>query len=309
MASWELAAKVEIDLSRIRANVEATRRKVGVPVYAVVKADAYGLGATMVAQAIADAVDAWCVFIATEAVEYQLWERTRKPTICLGPPTTLDAAFYLQHHVRPAVSNVHEAAALYQADPLLCVDTGMQRFSCPPDQIDGAIRSGGCREAFTHAPRLDQARRLVEIARGRGLKLHAAASSLLDEKQAWLDAVRPGFAMYKGAVRVASPLVEAKDTNGPAGYTGFVAPRVGVIVCGYSNGLRKGPCLVNGKKRRILEVGMQSAFVELDPHDREGDEVVLLGDELTAEEVAQAWGCTPHEVLVRLSGAGRKEYR
>ena len=99
MASWELAAKVVIDLSRIRANVEAIRRKVGVPVLAVVKADAYGLGATMVAQAIASAVDGWCVFIATEAVEYQLWERTHKPTICLGPPTTLDATFYVQHHV------------------------------------------------------------------------------------------------------------------------------------------------------------------------------------------------------------------
>jgi alanine racemase len=309
MASWELAAKVEIDLSRIRANVEAIQRKVGVPVYAVVKADAYGLGATMVAQAIADAVDAWCVFIATEAVEYQLWERTRKPTICLGPPTALDPTFYVQHHVRPAVSDVAEAAALREADPLLCVDTGMQRFSCPPGQIDEAIRAGGCREAFTHAPRLEHARRLVELAGGRGLKLHAAASSLLEEKEAWLDAVRPGFAMYRGAVRVAAPLVEAKDTNGPAGYTGFVSPRVGVIICGYSNGLRKGPCLVNGRKRRILEVGMQSAFVELDPRDREGDEVVLLGDELAAEEVAEAWGCTPHEVLVRLGGAGRREYR
>lgn len=309
MASWELAAKVEIDLSRIRANVEAIRHKVGVPVYAVVKADAYGLGATMVAQAIAGAVDGWCVFIATEAVEYQLWERTHKPTICLGPPTTLDPQFYLQHHVRPAVSDVSEAASLRDADPLLCVDTGMQRFSCPREQIDEAISAGGCREAFTHAPRLEQARRLVELVGNRGLKLHAAASSLLDEKDAWLDAVRPGFAMYKGAVRVAAPLVEANDTKGPAGYSGFVSPRVGVIICGYSNGLRKGPCLVNGKKRRIVEVGMQSAFVELEPGDREGDEVVLLGDDLAAEEVAQAWGCTPHEVLVRLSCAGRKDYR
>jgi alanine racemase len=127
--------------------------------------------------------------------------------------------------------------------------------------------------------------------------------------EARLDAVRPGLAMYRGAVRVRAPLVEAKDTKGPAGYTGFATPRVGIIVCGHSNGLRKGPCLVNGRKRRILEVGMQSAFIQLGPGDREGDEVVLLGDELTAEDVGEAWGCTPHEALVRLSSAGRKEYR
>ena len=307
--AWELAANVEIDLSRVRQNVEAIARTVGVPVYAVVKADAYGLGANMVTQAIADVVHGWCVFLATEAVEYQLWERTHKPTICLGPPTSNDPAFYAQHHVRPAVSSVNEAELLRDADPLLCVDTGMQRFSCPPEQIDEAIKAGGIREAFTHAPRLEQAKRLAALAGGKGLKLHAAASSLLDEPDAWLDAVRPGLAIYRGAVRIWAPLVEAKDIKGPAGYAGFVTPRFGVIVCGYSNGLRKGPCLVNGKKRRILEVGMQSAFVELGPNDREGDEVLLLGDELEAEKVAQAWGCTPHEVLVRLSGAGRKEYK
>ena len=309
MASWELAAKVEVDLARIRQNVEAIARAVGVPVYAVVKADAYGLGATMVAQAIADLIDSWCVFLATEAVEYQLWERTHKPTICLGPPTVNDAAFYVQHHVRPAVSSPAEARVLREADPLLSVDTGMQRFACPPEQIDEAIKLGGCREAFTHAPRVEQARRLRELTSGKGLKIHAAASSLLDQKDAWLDAVRPGLAMYRNAVRVWAPLIEAKDTKGPAGYSQFTTPRAGVIVCGYSNGLRKGPCLVNGKKRRILEVGMQSAFIELGPEDREGDEVILLGEEVTPEEVAAAWGCTPHEVLVRLSGAGRKDYR
>ena len=309
MASWELAAKVEIDLSRVRQNVAAIAREVGVPVYAVVKADAYGLGATMVAQAISDVVAGWCVFLATEAVEYQLWERTHKPTICLGPPTALEPAFYVQHHVRPAVSSVAEASALREAEPLLCVDTGMQRFACPAETVDEAIKAGGCREAFTHAPRVEHAKRLAEIAGGRGLKLHAAASSLLDEPGARLDAVRPGFAMYRGALRVSAPLVEAKDTKGPAGYTGFATPRAGVIICGYSNGLRRGPCLVNGRKRKVLEVGMQSAFIELGPNDREGDEVVLLGDELTAEEIAGAWGCTPHEVLVRLSGAGRKKYR
>lgn len=307
--AWELAATVEIDVSRIRQNVEAIARKVGVPIYAVVKADAYGLGATMVAQAIADLVEGWCVFLATEAVEYQLWERTHKPTICLGPPTSNDPAFYVQHHVRPAVSSVNEAELLRESDPLLCVDTGMQRLSCPPERIDQAVNAGGIREAFTHAPRLEHARRLAELAGGKGLKLHAAASSLLDEPDARLDAVRPGLAMYRGAVCVRAPLVEAKDTNGPAGYSGFLTRRVGVVVCGYSNGLRKGPCLVNGKRRQILEVGMQSAFVELGSNDREGDEVILLGDELAEDEIAPAWGCTPHEVLVRLSGAGRKEYK
>ena len=41
---------VKIDLDIIRANFDAVQRKVGVPVMAIVKADAYGHGAVQVAR-------------------------------------------------------------------------------------------------------------------------------------------------------------------------------------------------------------------------------------------------------------------
>ena len=170
------------------------------------------------------------------------------------------------------------------------------------------MESGGCREAFTHASRVEQAVLLREMLGGRGIVLHAAASGLLDEPAARLDLVRPGLAMYAGAVRVTSRLVEVHDGVGPAGYTGFVTPRHGVILVGYSQGLRPGPCLVNGQRCRVLEVGMQSAFVEIDAAERVGDEVVLLGDGLTEQEIAPGWRCTPHEVLMRLAAAGVRSY-
>ena len=99
-----------------------------------------------------------------------------------------------------------------------------------------------------------------------------------------------------------------RDSSGPAGYTGFVVPRHGVVLCGYTNGLRPGPCLVNGRRSRMLEVGMQSAFVECGPGDRVGDEVVLLGDGIEEAEVAKAWGTTPHNVLTALAGAGERAW-
>ncbi|HEX2973358.1 MAG TPA: alanine racemase [Tepidisphaeraceae bacterium] len=278
------------------------------PIYAVVKADAYGLGAAKVAGAIADLVEGWAVFSLAEAIEAKLWELTGKPAIALGPPEDLDPGPWKANHVRPAVSSVEQAEALRSADPIVCVDTGMQRFACPADQLEAVISAGGCREAFTHATNLEHVRRLKELAGNRGLRLHAAATALLHEPQAWLDAVRPGLAMYRYAVRVSAPLIEARESRGPVGYSGFRANRHGVILCGYSNGLRKGPCLVNGQKRRVMEVGMQSAYVELGEGDRAGDEVVLLGDNLDAAEVAASWGCTGHEVLLRLVGAGEREY-
>lgn len=130
---------------------------------------------------------------------------------------------------------------------------------------------------------------------------------MLAHPPAWLDAVRPGLAIYTGAVRVCVPLIETHATHPPAGYSGFSAARHGVILCGYSGGLRPGPCMINGQHRRVLEVGMQSSYVEIGEKDRVGDSVVLLGEGLTETTVAAAWKCSPQNVLMQLSRAGRRE--
>jgi alanine racemase len=149
---------------------------------------------------------------------------------------------------------------------------------------------------------------LSSIAGGCGLRLHAAASSLLDQPAARLDAVRPGMAIYRGAARASTRLIEVRDSHAPAGYTGFLADRFGIILCGYSQGLRRGPCIVNGRQQRIIEVGMQSAFVELGPDDHVGDEVILLGGELTEAEIGATWGCSEQQALATLTNAGIKSY-
>jgi alanine racemase len=293
---------VRIDLARVRRNAEEISRSVGVSVYAVVKANAYGLGATDVAAAIADVVDGFCVFGIAEARDYQLWNIGRKPILCLGTSANTEANEYVALHARPAVCSVEEAGRLRKAAPALCVDTGMQRFACPAENVAEALRVGDCMEAFAHATRPEQVTRLIELTGGRrdAMKLHAAGSSLLHESSCRLDAVRPGMALYRGAVRIASRLLEVHVSNGPVGYSGFQAEHHGVILGGYSQGLRKRPCLLNGRRSRLLEVGMQTSFVECEATDKIGDEVVLIGDGLEADEIAPAWKCSLQEVLASL---------
>jgi alanine racemase len=187
----------------------------------------------------------------------------------------------------------------------------MQRFACPREKIDEVIEAGTCDEAFTHAVTLEQAKRLAEWTLGRGLRLHAAASSLLDQPDARLDYVRPGLALYYDAVRVTARLVEARDTKGAAGYGAFTSStgRHGVFVGGYAHRLRAGsPCRINGELRQIIECGMQTSFVEIGPNDREGDEVVLLGEGITPEQVAAAWLVSPQQALMSLALCGRREF-
>ena len=299
---------VHVDLPRIRANAEAIRARTGKPIIAVVKADAYGLGARMVSLFLADLVDAFYVFDYGEAVDYRLAE-TNRPTIALMG-TSDDPEDYVARNVRPVVWTIERAAALRAARPVLSVDTGQQRFGCPPEDVEAVKRAGGCDEAMTHATTLPQAQLLYDLL-GHRARLHAAGTALLEEPGAWFDAVRPGLALYRGAVRVSATLVDARDTRGPTGYSGFVSPtgRHGVILAGYSNGLRPGPCLVNGARRNILEVGMQSAFIELGPADKVGGDITLLGDAVAEDDVAAAWSTSPHHALLQLASSGRRTYR
>jgi alanine racemase len=299
---------VHVNLERIRGNVQAIATLVKVPILAVVKADAYGLGITQVAEAIKDLVSGFCVFELREAVGAQLHELTKKPILALGPPDSLNAYDWRAAGVTPSVSTVEQAAQLRAVRPALCVDTGMQRFAAPPHQIDEILRTGDCRECWTHGTRLEHALKLKELCGGRGLRLHAAGTALLSESLAMLDAVRPGLAMYFGAVRIITHLIEARDTHGPAGYGGFSATRHGVIRMGYAHGLRAGFCSINSQRRRVIEVGMQSAFVEIGPQDRDGDEVILLDENINEQILGKTWGCSGHEVLISLVRSGSIVY-
>lgn len=301
-------ASVVIDLGRIRSAAETIRAATGREIWAVVKADAYGLGAAAVAAALAEVVDGFCVFSLAEAARARLAARTRRPVLALGPPRSLDPDRYRRHGVRPAVSTRSEARALRRAAPVLSVDTGMGRFACPPEEVEAVLAAGAIEEAFTHALELAQVELLTAAVNGRVERRHAASTRLLGEPAAWLDAVRPGLALFRDAVTVRAPLVEVRRCRGRTGYTGFTCDHYGVILLGYAHGLRPGPCRVDGRRRRILEVGMQSACVEVGSTTRAGHWVELLSPELPPEEVAAAWGATPHEVLARLARSGPRRY-
>lgn len=295
-------------LDRIRANAQAIRAATGVDLIGVVKANAYGLGAVAVADAISDLVRCWYVFSSAEASRIRLWEVTRKPTICTSVPIDESIEHLAAQGVRPAAWTREQLDRWHKLDPLLSVDTGMQRFACPPEQIGALLEAHRFSEAFTHASRPEQALQLKSLLGDKGIRLHAAGTGLLGNPDCWLDAVRPGLALYRDAARVSIPLTDARRSRGPVGYTGFTAAHHGVVLRGYSDGMRPSACVINGRRQKFVEVGMQTSFVTLDVGDKVGDEVVLLGDELPLAEAAEATQSTPHETLLRLASMGERKY-
>jgi alanine racemase len=292
---------VTIDLARVRASAEAIRAKTRVALIAVIKADAYGLGAARVAEALAPIADEFAYFSVDEARE------VGRPGLVLGPPAG-DPTEYRELRLRPTVANRKQAAKFAGLPVAINVDTGMHWFGCRPEELDDLLKCSGANEVFTHAEQLASAELLRSLCSGRQLRLHAAATALLDYPAAWLDAVRPGLALYRGAVRVTTRLTAVRAREGPAGYTRFEYPHAGIILSGYSNHLQPGPVIINGRAQRILEVGMNTSFVCVDRSDQVGDEVVLLGDELTEIEVAREFKIRPHEVLCRYTAMGVRHY-
>jgi alanine racemase len=294
--------QVTIDLDRVCASAEAIRKKTGVAVIAVIKADAYGLGAPVVADVLAPIVDEFAYFSVTEAREI------RRPGLLMGPPLG-DPEEFRALGLRPSVTGRADAEKLAGTPFAIDVDTGMQRLGCPPEQIEAIVAEYDVTEFFTHAVTVEAARRLQALCGQYGKPLHAAATSLLDTPEAYFDAVRPGLALYRGAVRVTTRLQHVRTTSGPVGYTGFEHSPVGILFAGYSNAVQPGPIIVNGRRQRIIEVGMNTSFLTVDPRDKPGDEVVLLGSELDEAVLAQHFGVREHEILCRYCGMGPRHYR
>lgn len=290
-----------INLDRVRENAERIVAETGVELIAVIKADAYGLGAARVAEALAAVADDFAFFSLAEA------RQIGRPGLVIGPPDG-GPAEYRELGLTPSIFTLEDARRFAEIPVALALDTGMQRFGMPREHWDEALRICTPRDILSHALRSDAAEVVNSVRGTRDWRRHVACTALLPHKEAWLDAVRPGVALYRGAVRVATRLISVTDTYGPAGYTSFNAARIGIILGGYAHGLASATVLVNGAPQRLIEVGMNSSFVTCAAGDHAGDEVVLLGDRLAEAQLAGELSIREHEVLCRYTGFGPRRY-
>ncbi len=102
-------------------------------------------------------------------------------------------------------------------------------------------------------------------------------------------------------------------------YVTRAAERIGVIPVGYADGFRRrlgNFALVAGKRVNVAGgVCMDQCMLQLDPIPQAqiGDEVVLIGaqagEQITAEEVGEAWGTINYEVTCGLAARVPRFYR
>ena len=137
---------VSIDLDRISANYRAIEEKAGVPVMAIIKADAYGHGAIQIARHLQDVCGFFGVSSMLEAMELRQ-AGIDTPILVLGHTRTAAFAEAVRENIRPtiyryedAVALSEEAAAQNKIAPFhFAVDTGMGRLGFQATQADADI--------------------------------------------------------------------------------------------------------------------------------------------------------------------------
>ncbi len=144
--------RVEIDLDALRFNLWQIRKRTGpaCEILAVVKADAYGHGASGVAPALAAAgADQFGVALVGEGVALRRCGISQ-PVIVLGGVFPGEEADILEHDLQPALYDlaaIHRLAASAQNSGRrvachLKVDTGMGRLGFRPECLDEVLAVG-----------------------------------------------------------------------------------------------------------------------------------------------------------------------
>ena len=216
---------VTVDLDIIEKNIDAVSRKAGVPVMAVIKADAYGHGSVPVAKLL----EGRCAFFGVSSISEALELRQagiETPILILGHTPSAAFAQAIEHDIRPAIFSLDGAKALsYEAQKLgrsarfhFAVDTGMSRIGFPlceasADACAEAVRLPGifAEGLFSHFATADcadlsraqaQARRFdafVAMLRQRGVTIpicHMNNSAGLMNFTNSYDMVRSGIVTY-----------------------------------------------------------------------------------------------------------------
>ncbi len=130
---------VKIDLDQIARNFALVQEKAGVPVMAVVKADAYGHGAVQVARLLAGKCAFFGVSSMLEALELRR-AGLQEPILILGKTPVSAFADAIRENIRPTIFCYEDGLALSETAMAMnktarfhfAVDTGMGRIGFQP---------------------------------------------------------------------------------------------------------------------------------------------------------------------------------
>jgi alanine racemase len=332
-------SEITIDLGAIRHNVRRLLDVLeGAELWAVVKANGYGHGASDVARAALGAgASALCVATVAEGLELRQGEPEARVLI-MGPtddPREVAAARDARLELVVSGGEVPEGIPVH-----LKLDTGMGRWGLaelpePPENVVGLmshLATADSDSAFAQQ-QIERFREATEPYSHltRHLANSAAALRLPDAR---FDAARCGIAVYgispfetdpgedglRPALSWRSRLAQVRLLQ-PGESTGygrtFVAERptwIGIVPVGYEDGFRRDmtgtEVLVDGERRHAVgTVSMDAVAVELDRELPVGTPVTIIGDGVLIERHAEVADTIGYEIACGINAGSARARR
>jgi alanine racemase len=212
---------IELDLPNMAWNLKKVKKRVQVPVMAVIKANAYGHGLVEVGKFLDQSgVDALMVCKLSEALLLRE-SGVKCPILNFGPLFTDDADLIAKNKISQSIftddiqvlsQKAQKAGTKIEAH--IHIDTGMGRMGIPHTEAESYIEKvatlkgiviKGASTTLTEDPEFDkvQMARFLSVCRkseqkgiGIGLKHAYSSSGLFTAGHSYLDMVRPGILLY-----------------------------------------------------------------------------------------------------------------
>jgi alanine racemase len=345
-----LAGQLTIDLDAITANWRAldALSAPNVETTAVVKADAYGCGATQVAPALAKAgCRTFFVALPSEGVILRQAIGPAPTIYILGgfaPPD--DPVHYQNHTLRPILNSATQATAWFNAHPnapcAIQLDTGMNRLGMEADglaslgplpaSVQMVMSHLACADDPSHPQNPAQYAEFTGLTESlpdipRSL---AATAGILLGPDYHFHMTRPGIGLYGGwpftaarpVVSLHLPIIQVRDVA-PGETVGYAATwratrpsRIATLSSGYADGLIRA---MGGGAVGYLDghplpfagrVSMDLINIDVTdcPGARPGAMIELLGPHQSIDDLAKSAGSIGHEILTSLGSRYRRRY-
>ncbi len=328
-------SEITIDLGAIRHNARRLLDALaGAELWAVVKANGYGHGASDVARAALEAgASVLCVATVAEGAALRRDQpQARILVMCPGDPVEAREA---------RLELVVSGGEIPDGVPVhLKLDTGMGRWGLselppPPANVVGLMSHLATADSDPAFARQQVERFREATGPHAHLTRHLANSAAaLRLPEARFDAARCGIALYgispfetepaedglRPALSWRSRLAQVRLLQ-PGESTGygrrFVAERptwIGIVPVGYADGFRRDltgtEVLVDGERRRAVgTVSMDAVAVRLDRELPVGTPVTLVGDGVLVERHAEVAGTIGYEIACGIGTDPRRAHR
>jgi alanine racemase len=319
-------AWVEIDLARLRRNLQLIRRDLppNVRLLAVTKDEAYGHGALDVAR-IALEEGAWGFGLSTLEEAMALRDAgITAPLLLLGERQEGELPWCVEHNLTVCVNEPHTvrklaraAAASNKRVPVhVKIHTGMSRYGVRWDEALPLLEQIGAEKSLA--------------LEGVSVKLRHTCNSggFLDLPHAHLDMVRVGILMYgvfpssvcrripgiepvmsvKARIAAIQKLKHGEVVGYGMRYTAPSERRIAVLPIGYGDGFprvrNQGGALIHGQRAPLIGgIAMDALMVDITdiPEAQMWDEAVIMGrqggEEITVHDIAKLKNSVSYEVL------------